>query len=58
MSSFENRSLKKFTHKTTTKHEYSTSTYVKSNSYLNSPYINNYTTPDHFKNRTYESFVP
>ena len=54
MSYFENNLLKKFTLKSTTKRQCSTSKTVKSNNYLTSPTNNNDTTSDHFIDTTYE----
>ena len=58
MSTFDNKSLKNVTLKSTTTCQCSTSKTVSSNSYLNSPSIHNYTTYDNFSNTTYEVYVP
>ena len=58
MSIFDNKSLKNITIKFTTTNECSTSNYVKSNVYLNSPSIHNDTTYDNFRYTTYDADVP
>ena len=58
MSTFDNKSLKKVTLKSTTTHQCSTSKNDKSNCYLTSPSIHNYTTSDNFSNTKYEVDVP
>ena len=58
MSTFDNKSLKKVTLKSTTTHQWYTSKTVKSNSYLTSPSIHNDTTSDNFINTTYEVDAP
>ena len=57
VSSFYNRSLKKYALKSTITHEFFTSKTVKSNSYHTSPSINNDTTSDNFSNTKYETDV-
>ena len=54
MSTFDNKLLKKFTIKFTTKHQCSTSKTVKSNSYITSKSINNDTNSDNLSNSTYK----
>ena len=54
MSTFDKKSSNKVNLKYTTTHQYSTSKTVKSNSYLISKSINNYTTSDNFINTTYK----
>ena len=58
MSTFYNKSLKKVTLKSITKHWCSNSKNVKSNSYINSPKIHNDTTSNNFINTTYEVYLP
>ena len=58
MSNFYNNSWKKVTLKYTTTHKCSTSKTIKSNSYLTSAPIQNYTSSDNFSNTTYELYVP
>ena len=55
---FDNKSLKKVTLKSTTIHQCSTSKTVKSNSYLTSPSFHYDNTSDNFSNATYELYVP
>ena len=54
MSHFDNKSLKRFTIKSTSTRQCSTSKTVKSNSYLTSASIHNDTTSYNFRNNTYE----
>ena len=58
ISTFENKSLKKVTLKSTTTRQCSTSKTVSSNSYLISLSIHNDTPSDNFRNNTYEVYVP
>ena len=58
MSSFDNKSLKNFTLKSTTTFEFSTCNYVQSSSYINSPSIHNGKTSDNFTNTIFESDLP
>ena len=58
MSSFDNKSLKNVTLKSTTTRQCSTSKTVSSNSYLISLSIHNDTPSDNFRNNTYEVDAP
>ena len=58
ISTFEKKSLKKVTLKTTTTRQCSTSKTVSSNSYLISLSIHNETSSDNFIKNRYEVYVP
>ena len=58
ISSFDKRSLKNVSFKSTNTHECSTLDSIKSNRYLNSLSIHNDTTNDNFRNTTYDAYVP